>query len=448
MEIRLLGSLQVVTSEGSLTVTGQDGAVLAVLALEVPRTVAKDRLYEIVWGHRPSQNLKRVEDCILNLRRRIPDGRKAVITRAPGYALDIAADDVDVHQFREMINEGKRRLDAGDNASALDLLNRAKDLWRGEPLPELRGTGLEGEAQALEDLYLTAQEYLIEASLHLGQHHHRIGEIESLLRDNPLRERLWWLLMLALYRSGRQAEALASYQRAHRKLAEDLGIEPSPELRQLQSRILTQDPDLALPASKVTLAGALPETSNFEIQMYWGFRPAAHGDIQQAILASSSRITVSGMGLTTIADVLNDPTVLNHIAEQLNSNEDFEITIVTASGPSEVRRREEGGTLIAEKIRTGGSALRRFRSELERKVPSAIARLRFLTYDEHIIPRHFILQVDATIYVGSYLSHQQGNYSYLMKLINHGEGLYTLFADELTHILAHTQPLDPTDQGK
>jgi hypothetical protein len=78
-------------------------------------------------------------------------------------------------------------------------------------------------------------------------------------------------------------------------------------------------------------------------------------------------------------------------------------------------------------------------------VPGATDRLQFFTYDEHIVPRHFILNVDAIIYVGSYLSHQQGNYSYLMKLRNYGEGLYTLFADELAHILAHTQPLDLTD---
>ena len=189
-------------------------------------------------------------------------------------------------------------------------------------------------------------------------------------------------------------------------------------------------------------ANQIPEASKFEIEMYWGYRPAAHEDLRQAILTCKSKLFIAGLGVTTIANVLNDPHVIKVLADHITRYPEFERTIVTLTRADDPRINEQGGKELEERIRIGRKALRRFYGALERRVPTHIVRplIDFKSYEGTTIPRHFILQADQVIYAGSYLSHQQGAYSYLIKIRNLADGLYALFADEIAYIKQHTVP--------
>jgi predicted ATPase/DNA-binding SARP family transcriptional activator len=249
MEFGILGPLEVRDGSGVVRVPGvKERALLADLLVNAGRVVSVDRLVEDLWGEAPPGNpANTLQGRVSALRRALgPAGARLVVTRRPGYLLEVGHEQVDAARFERLVSEAGRV--AGDDA--VGLLEAALELWRGQALAEFADLPwAQAEAARLEELRLAAAEALMELRLAGGGHGGVVGELEGLVGAYPLRERLRGLLMVALYRSGRQADALGVYQRGRVVLAEELGIDPSPELQRLQQAILVQDPALeaALP---------------------------------------------------------------------------------------------------------------------------------------------------------------------------------------------------------
>jgi YVTN family beta-propeller protein len=261
MEYRVLGPLEVRDGDGSLSLGGaKQRALLALLLLNANHVVSRDRLIDDLWGERPPETVvQALQVYVSRLRKLLP--AETLLTRPPGYLLAIAPDELDLHRFEGLLAEGRDALTRDEPERASALLHEALALWRGPALEEFAFESFaQGEIGRLEDTRLAALEDRIEADLALGRHADVIGELETLIAENPQRERLRGALMLALYRSGRQAEALAAYQDARRALVE-IGIEPSGELRRLEKAILTHDESLASPqfARRATLQAPQPQ---------------------------------------------------------------------------------------------------------------------------------------------------------------------------------------------
>ena len=248
MEVRLFGELETVQEGVVVPVRGaKQRALLALLALHHGKPISADRLIDHLWGDGEVANpANALQAHIGQLRRSL--GSAAIVTSEAGYALRIGPDDVDVVRFEHLVATGRRLVDAGEVALASTALGEALALRRGEPLAEFAYAGFADVQRAhLDELALEAIEARAGADLVLGRHEELIGDLEALCREHPLRERLWELLILALYRAGRQAEALRAYTEARDRLVDELGIEPGRALRELQARVLAQDPALTLP---------------------------------------------------------------------------------------------------------------------------------------------------------------------------------------------------------
>jgi DNA-binding SARP family transcriptional activator len=248
VEFGILGSMEV-SRGGQLVDLGghRQKAVLALLVLDANRVVSSDRLVDRLWGETPPPRaMATLRAYISNLRRAIDSRPPAlVVTKPPGYVLQVEDRSIDARTFEHLAEEGRRALDAGEPDRASQLLARALALWRGPALADFVFEAfVQVEAARLEELRLTAWENQMEAALALGRHGTAAADLERLVTAHPLRERLHAQLMLALYRSGRQADALAAYRRLGTTLASELGLAPSGELRRLEAAILAQDPDL------------------------------------------------------------------------------------------------------------------------------------------------------------------------------------------------------------
>jgi predicted ATPase/DNA-binding SARP family transcriptional activator len=252
----LLGPLTVETDGGPpAALRGQkQRALLTALLLEPSRVVSGDRLIDAVWGETPPETARNtVQVYISQLRKLLPDG--ALETVAPGYRLVVDPATIDLFEFLRLCEEGRSALASGNAAGAAETLRDALALWRGAPLCDLswESSAAQAEIARLEELRLAAFEDRIDADLALGRHGQVVPELERLVAEHPLRERLRAQLMLALYRAGRQVDALAVYQRARKTLVEELGIEPGESLRALERAILAHDPSLSLtPTGHVT----------------------------------------------------------------------------------------------------------------------------------------------------------------------------------------------------
>jgi DNA-binding SARP family transcriptional activator len=247
LSFRLLGPFEVYEGERELlSGGGKQHAVLAILLLTRGGYVSSERLADELWGERPPASAaKSVQVYVSHLRKAL--GSDVIVTRGNGYELAVAPETVDVRQFEQLAAEGREALAAGDPETAVRHLQSSLSLWRGPALADFAYESFaQSEIVRLDELRLAAIEDWIEAELELGRHRSVVGEIEALVTAHPLRERLRGQLMLALYRSGRQAEALAAYQDARRALVDELGIEPTPELQRLEQRILRQESDLEL----------------------------------------------------------------------------------------------------------------------------------------------------------------------------------------------------------
>ena len=258
MDFRILGPLEVLDEGGAIALGGsKQRALLALLLLHVNETLSTDRLIDELWGERPPANAtKTVQMQIVRLRKALAGQAghgpaDVVVTRERGYELRLDPDRVDSHRFERLVAEGRSELAGGHPRLAASALERALSLWRGQPLGELAYEPFaQREIARLEDLRVAALEQLIEAKLALGSHAEVISQLETLISEHPYRERLRAQLMLALYRSERQADALQAYQSARRTLVEELGIEPGERLRELERAILAQDSALAAPLGR------------------------------------------------------------------------------------------------------------------------------------------------------------------------------------------------------
>lgn len=247
MLISLLGELEVHDDDGhEVVVTGaKQRALLAVLALHAGRVVPTDQLVDALWGEDPPPAVRNgLQGLVSKLRRALgPAG--VIAMRGGGYVLDLPPGAIDVHRYELLVARGRA---TDDPAEAIALLAEGDALWRGDVLAEFSFEEFASAAiTRLSELRLAAREERLDTELRLGRQHGVIGELESLVSAHPLRERPRGLFMIALYRSGRQADALRIYQEGRRLLGEDLGLEPGPELRQLETAILTQDPSLDAP---------------------------------------------------------------------------------------------------------------------------------------------------------------------------------------------------------
>jgi WD40 repeat protein/DNA-binding SARP family transcriptional activator len=246
VRFRLLGPLEVTRDGLPIALGGpKQRLVLAHLLTRANQTVSADLLIDEVWRDQPPPAARSaLQAYVSRLRRAL--GPDRLEGRAPGYVLHAAPEEIDAARFEELATRARRAMPT-DLKAAGHLLRDALALWRGDPLVDLAGEqSLQPEISRLLELRLSAIEDHVEVDLALGRHRQQIAELERLVAGNPLRERLSAQLMLALYRSGRQAEALDSYQRLWRNLDAELGVDPSPEVERLQRQILMQDPGLDL----------------------------------------------------------------------------------------------------------------------------------------------------------------------------------------------------------
>jgi predicted ATPase/DNA-binding SARP family transcriptional activator len=269
VEFRILGPLEI-ASEGGLVQlrAAKHRALLAVLLLHANQVVSYGRLLDELWGEEPPATaIKTLQVYVAALRKAL--GSERIVSRARGYLLRAEADEVDAARFELLVGDAQQLREAGAAAEAAERFREALSLWRGAALADVSFESLaRGEVERLEELRLTVLAERIECELLRGRHGDVIGELEALVSEHPLHERFRGQLMLALYRNGRQAEALETFHDARRTLVEELGIEPGLELQDLNRRMLKQDPELEvasgsrpLPSGTVTLVATEVEGS-------------------------------------------------------------------------------------------------------------------------------------------------------------------------------------------
>jgi DNA-binding SARP family transcriptional activator len=286
MEFKVLGHLEVLRDGRRLELGGpKQRAVLALLLLHAGRVVSIDRLCHQLWVGEPSpRHHGTLHAYVSHLRRLLEPGRRAgttqhlLLTRGSGYLLQIDPGQVDAWRFERLVEQGRRAVVAGEFERAEDLLGSAFVLWRGPALADFAyELFAEAEAARLEELRMAAVEDRMDAALGRGRHVTAVAELEQLVKSHPLRERLYGQLMLALYRSGRQAEALRTYQSIRRELREELDAEPGPALK---VRLYEEDSQHgALPGppqrNGLALAEHLEVTKDPEIQSHLDVRQPA-----------------------------------------------------------------------------------------------------------------------------------------------------------------------------
>jgi DNA-binding SARP family transcriptional activator len=281
-EFRILGPFEVLRGHSVVPLSGARKALVAALLLRSNEPVTIETLIDDLWGaDAPPTAPRMIRNAVSQLRRQLPHG--TLVTRPGGYELVVPPERVDAVRFERLAAAGRDALAGGDPVEALACLREALELWHGRPLADFAYSQFaHGAIARLEELRVSALEDRIEAELQLGREADLVGDLEALVREQPLRERPRSQLMLALYRSGRQAEALAAYQQARKLLADELGLEPSPELRSLEQAILRHDPALK------------PE------------RPAARPQQQRRPLAETRReVVVVSVLLGPAADVVD-----------------------------------------------------------------------------------------------------------------------------------------------
>jgi DNA-binding SARP family transcriptional activator len=247
LEFRILGPLEVRRGGVAVPLGGpRQRALLALLLTRANTAVPRDRLVDELWPEDPPASAVNVlQTYVSHLRKELSPER--LVTRAPGYALLVEPGELDLHRFEELAAEGRDALAGGEPEGAAAALRGALELWRGPALGDVADAAFAAvEAARLEELRLAAHEELLDAELARGRNAELVAELEALVAEHPLRERLHGQLMLALYRSGRQSDALEAYRRTRARLGDELGIAPGPALRELERAILTQDPALDL----------------------------------------------------------------------------------------------------------------------------------------------------------------------------------------------------------
>lgn len=252
---RILGPLEVEVDGAPVALGGsRPRALLAALLVHRGTVVSTDRLAEAVWGDSPPRGATSALRAYVSRLRVGLDAQDRLRYRPPGYVLEVPDDEVDAAEFERLMTLAKASAGSGEHAAALERIEDALRLWRGEPLAEFADLDFAGvEADRLRELRLVAAEYRADCLLHLGRHAEGVAEIEAVVRSSPTRERAVELLMRALYVAGRQSDALAAYHDLRHRLEEELGVDPAEPARTTYQRILTQDPALALPHARGNL---------------------------------------------------------------------------------------------------------------------------------------------------------------------------------------------------
>ena len=254
---RICGPLEVTVDGVTLPLGGvRQRSLLALLLVEANHVVSVDRIVDSLWGDEANDRAAAtLQVHVSNLRKALSPAAAAlgrpelVLTQRPGYFIRLSAAELDLLAFENGFAAARRAVMAEDPRRAVDELRRALALWRGAPLADVADQHFaRGIVTRLEAMRLAAEQDRVEAELAIGRHREVLDELAALVADHPLDERLRGLLMLALYRSGRQAEALAAFQDGRRILVEELGLDPGPSLRELEGRILAQDPGLDSPS--------------------------------------------------------------------------------------------------------------------------------------------------------------------------------------------------------
>jgi DNA-binding SARP family transcriptional activator len=305
VEFRILGPLEVWHEGRPVRIGGaKERALLVLLLLHAGEPVSVDRLIDELWGESPPATARKsLHVRVAGLRRALRGD--ALITRGDAYLIRLQPDQFDLKRFEQLLSDGSDALAAGDAPGAITALREALALWRG---PALADFAYESFAQVpiarLEELRLHALERRIEAQLQLSLHAEVIAELEELVAAHPSRERLRGLLMLALYRDGRQTQALELYRRTREELVEELGIEPSPALQMLQQAILRQDPSLAAPpAGPQRSILVAPQDARRLVELVGLAEPLANRPKRELILA---RLVGKGADLAVMAAVANE----------------------------------------------------------------------------------------------------------------------------------------------
>jgi WD40 repeat protein/DNA-binding SARP family transcriptional activator len=372
MKFRILGPLEALDEGQPVVLAGsKQRALLALLLLHANETLSTDRLIDELWGGDPPASApKAVQVHVSRLRKALAAGNGntgdgLVVTREHGYELQLEPESLDLHRFERLVADAKGDLVASRPERAVSALDEALSLWRGQPLSDLADEPFaQHEIARLDDLRVAAYEQLVEAKLELGRHDEVVEQLGRLIREHPYRERLWAHLMLALYRSDRQADALQVYQDARRKLVGELGIEPGERLRDLERAILAQDPALALPAVE---AVELPPELNVatplagraaDLQWLRGHWRAAHGGAGRLVLVAGP----GGMGKTRLAAELAGEVHRDGGAVHYASGGDS--PDAAHALPAGVRGARRPTLLVVDDVDRGGGELRNALREL------------------------------------------------------------------------------------
>lgn len=354
MELRVLGPLELVGENGPVSLpAAKHRRLLVALALADGKARSTDALIDAVWGELPPASARKLlQVYISQLRKALPAGAR-IVTQTAGYALELPPDAVDATRFERLVKEGRSAAADGSPALAASLHHRALALWRGAVLADVANADATfPDASRLEELRLSSIEDRIAAELELGRHDETLSELTSLVKEHPLRERLRAHQMLALYRSGRQAEALEAFQDARRALVDELGLEPGPELRSLQQRVLEQDPTLdetgagerasVLPAPPGPLVGRQDELDALRALL-------GRGDVRLVVLTGAGGSGKTRLALEAareLAETYADGAVL----VELGSLSDPELVVPTIArevGVGEAGAESPIDTLVA-----------------------------------------------------------------------------------------------------
>jgi DNA-binding SARP family transcriptional activator len=253
LEIRVLGPLEILCDGRAVEIGGlKTRALVARLLIDRGLVVSVDRIVDSLWGEHDGEGGEvALRSTISRLRKRLHEAsapEDLLGTRAPGYVLQVSAEVTDAHRFEQLVAEARRQLTRHRPNECTRLLTEAEDLWRGPAYSEVRDEPFaRAEVRRLDELRLAATETRIDAELTMGRHHTLIGELETLASEHPMRERLWSQRMLALYRCGRQAEALRVFQDLRSILVAELGIEPGHDVTWMEHAILAHEPALDFP---------------------------------------------------------------------------------------------------------------------------------------------------------------------------------------------------------
>jgi len=357
MRFALLGPFEVSLGRGPLSLGGRkQRTLLAVLLLHPNEAVSRDQLIDALWGQRPPPSAaESLDTYVYRLRKLV--GHERLVREAGGYLLRVEAGELDVDRFEQLVASAHRADAAADHAAVVSALTEALDLWRGRAWADVLDTAaVSAEAQRLEELALCAIESRMEAELAMGRGEELVPELELVLGEHPLRERLLSSLMLALYRAGRQTDALDAFQATRQRLVEELGLEPGPGLHELQRRILQHDPSLGAPPPFLAASGRRSRRT----------RAAAAALALGPVLAAAFLLStgVARSGAPALADA-NGIVAVNTATDRLVAATQLSGTPgavgggdgsvwVADPGAGEVSRIDPGSGVVVDQVLVGG----------------------------------------------------------------------------------------------